>query len=86
MNESELHNELERNKTEKTIIKEELIASQRKWADYVLSHKDEINSIHKPIVVKKKKSARIDDFLKKIKIILGFAKQEGDTDGTEAYI
>lgn len=86
MNEFELHKELERNSNDKQIIKDELCASQKKWAEYVLKHKDEIHSQHHPIIVKKKKSAFFKEVLNKIKAIFGLTKRKNNQNGTETYL
>lgn len=86
MNDAELHKELERNKSDKDMLGAELNAYQKKWADYVLAHKDEINSNHHPMVLKKKRSIRLNEFLGKIKTIFGFNRRKGEEDGTETYI
>ena len=88
MNEFELHKELERNSNDKQIIKDELCASQKKWAEYVLKHKDEIHSQHHPIIVKKKKSAFFKEVLNKIKAIFGMVnhKNNNNQNGTETYL
>ena len=86
MNDLELQGELARNESEKQLIRAELDSSHKKWVEYALKNKDEICSIHHPIVVKKKRSARWKDFINKLKAIFGLTKRKENYDGIEAYL
>ena len=86
MNNFDLQTELDKNETDKQIANTEIEVSKNKWAEYVIKNKDEICSYHKPIIVKKKRRAKLGDFLNKIKIILGLKQKEDKTDGIETYL
>lgn len=82
----ELNRELERNNIEKRIINDELDASKKKWVEYLLKNKDNICLNNAPILVKKKKKAVFNDFVYKIKAILGLLPKKVENDGIETYL
>lgn len=86
MNSFDLQKEIDRNESDKQMVKAELEAYQKKWAEYVMANKEEICRTHKPIVVKKKLKARCSEFIDKLKTVLGLKPRKERLDGIEAYL
>lgn len=86
MNDFDLNNELARNESDKQLACAELEASRSKWVDYLIQNKNEICTIHHPIVVKKKNKEILKGFINKIKAIFGFTPRKENNDGIETYL
>lgn len=86
MNSNEFQKELERNESNKQLINAELEASKKKWVEYIVKNQGEICSNPHPLIVKKKKSVRIKEFIKKVKTIFGLNPRKENFDGIEAYL
>ena len=69
MNNTDLQAELARNASDKQLVNAELEASKKKWVEYILKNKETICSNPRPLIVKKKTTARLRDFWNKIKTI-----------------
>lgn len=86
MNDFELSRELEANEAEKNILKEELEASKRKYAEYMRKNMETGLIDSAPVRVRKKKSALLSEFYGKIRKIMGFGRRKEGYDGIEAYL
>lgn len=83
---ADLYQELQRNDSDKKLLNEEASAYQKQWASYVLNNKDRICSNLHPIVVKKKRKVRWNEFINKIKKMFGFERRKEEYDGIETYL
>ena len=86
MNNIDLQAELARNVSDKQLVNAELEASKKKWIEYILKNQETICSNPRPLIVKKKTTARLRDFWNKIKTKLGFTRRKEEFDEIEAYI
>lgn len=86
MNNIDLQAELARNASDKQLVNAELEASKKKWIEYILKNRETICSNPRPLLVKKKTTARLRDFWNKIKTIFGFMPRKEEFDGIEAYL
>lgn len=86
MNNIDLQAELARNASDKQLVNAELEASKKKWVEYLLKNQETICSNPRPLIVKKKTTARLRDFWNKIKTIFGFTPRKEEFDGIEAYL
>lgn len=86
MNNTELQSELSQNESDKKLAKAELDASKQKWVEYIMKNQDEICSNPRPLLVRKKRSAQWNEFIKKIKKIFGFEPRKENVDGIETYL
>ena len=86
MNNIDLQAELARNVSDKQLVNAELEASKKKWIEYILKNQETICSNPRPLIVKKKTTARLCDFWNKIKTIFGFTPRKEEFDGIEAYL
>ena len=86
MNNTDLQAELARNASDKQLVNAELEASKKKWVEYIMENQEVICSNPRPLIVKKKTTARLRDFWNKIKTIFGFTPRKEEFDGIEAYL
>ena len=86
LNNIDLQAELARNVSDKQLVNAELEASKKKWIEYILKNQETICSNPRPLIVKKKTTARLRDFWNKIKTIFGFTPRKEEFDGIEAYL
>lgn len=86
MNNYDLNIEMERNASDKQLANAELDASRNKWIEYLVKNKDKVCAYNHPIVVRKKRMAKLNDFIDKIKTIFGLKPRKGNVDGIEAYL
>ena len=86
MNNIDLQAELARNASDKQLVNAELEASKKKWVEYLLKNQETICSNPRPLIVKKKTTARLRDFWNKIKTIFGFTARQEEFDGIEASL
>ena len=86
MNNIYLQAELARTASYKQLVNSELQASKKKWVEYLLKNQETICSNPRPLIVKKKTTARLRDFWNKIKTIFGFTARKEEFDGIEAYL
>lgn len=86
MNSAEIQSELSQNESDKKLAKAELDASKQKWIEYIMKNQDEICSNPRPLLVRKKRSARWKEFTDKIKKIFGFTPRKETADGIETYL
>ena len=86
MNNTDLQAELARNASDKQLANAELEASKKKWVEYIVKNQELICSNPRPLIVKKKTTARLRDFWNKIKTIFGFTPRKEEFDGIEAYL